>query len=54
MKKKLIIVLFTIIAFICAVSYLKKDAIFQRGNPLPYLWTASQLSEENTICGTVR
>ena len=48
MKKKLAVVLFTIIAFIFIVFYLKKDAIFQRGNPVPYLWAASQISEENT------
>lgn len=48
MKKKLAIGLFTIIVFISAVFYLKKDAIFQRGNPLPYLRAASQISEENT------
>ena len=48
MKKKLALGLFTIIVFISAVFYLKKDAIFQRGNPLQYLWAASQISEENT------
>lgn len=48
MKKKIAIGLFIIIVFIAAVFYLKKDAIFQRGNPLPYLWAASQISEENT------
>lgn len=48
MKKKLAVVLFTIIAFIFIVFYLKKDAIFQRGNPIPYLVAMTQISEENT------
>ena len=40
--------LFCILLIISAVFYLKKDAIFQRGNPVPYLVAMTQISEENT------
>ena len=48
LKKKIVIGLFYILLIISAVFYLKKDAIFQRGNPIPYLMAMTQISEENT------
>jgi len=48
LKKKIVIGLFCILLIISAVFYLKKDAIFQRGNPIPYLVAMTQISEENT------
>ena len=47
MKKKVAIICTVIIILLPAVVYLKRDAIFQRGNPIPYLTAAFQLSDEN-------
>lgn len=47
MKKKVAIICAVIFVFLAAVFYLKWDAIFQRGNPIPYLVAAAHLSEEN-------
>ena len=47
MKKKVAILCAVILVFLAAVFFLKWDAIFQRGNPIPYLTAAFQLSETN-------
>ena len=47
MKKKVVVLCAVILALLTAVIYLKKDAIFQRGNPIPYLTAAVRLSETN-------
>ena len=47
MKKKVAIVCAVILVFLVAVFFLKWDAIFQRGNPIPYLTAAFKLSETN-------
>ena len=53
MKKKGIILCVAIMVFIASLVILKWDAVFQRGNPLPYLAAAIKLSDENTFA-TVR
>ena len=47
MKKKIAILCAVILLLLVAVVFLKWDAIFQRGNPIPYLTAAIRLSEEN-------
>ena len=49
MKKKRIITICAVILVILAASafYLNRAAIFQRGNPIPYLISAVQISEKN-------
>ena len=49
LKKKRIITLCAVALVILAASafYLNRAAIFQRGNPIPYLISAVQISEEN-------
>ena len=47
MKKKVAIVGAVILIFLAAVLFLKWDAIFQRGNPIPYLTAVFKLSETN-------
>lgn len=47
MKKKVVVTCAVILAVLAAVVFLKKDAIFQRGNPIPYLTAAVQLSKSN-------
>lgn len=49
MKKKRIITICAVVLVILAVSafYLNRAAIFQRGNPIPYLTSAIQISEKN-------
>lgn len=50
MKKKGIFVLYAVIGIIMVFFVaLKWDAIFQRGNPIPYLISAIKLSDENTF-----
>lgn len=44
-KKKVIVICTLIISLLAAVVFLKWDAIFQRGNPIPYLTAAVRLSE---------
>lgn len=49
MKKKAVIILCSVIIVILAsLAALKWDAIFQRGNPIPYLAAAIKLSDNNT------
>lgn len=47
MKKKVFLLCAVILAILATVIFLKKDAIFQRGNPIPYLTAAVRLSETN-------
>lgn len=49
MKKKRIITICAVVLVILAASafYLNRAAIFQRGNPIPYLTAAVQISEKN-------
>ena len=47
MKKKAIVTCAVTLAILAAVVFLKKDAIFQRGNPIPYLTAVVHLSETN-------
>lgn len=49
MKKKRVITICAMVLLILAVSvfYLNRAAIFQRGNPIPYLISAVQISEKN-------
>ncbi|MBQ7898711.1 MAG: hypothetical protein IJ307_02555 [Bacteroidales bacterium] len=47
MKKKVYVLCAVILAILAAVVFLKKDEIFQRGNPIPYLNAVVQLSETN-------
>lgn len=47
MKKKVFSLCAVILAILATVVFLKKDAIFQRGNPIPYLIAAVRLSETN-------
>ena len=47
MKKKVIVTCAVILAILATVVFLKKDAIFQRGNPIPYLTAVVHLSETN-------
>ena len=49
MKKKRIITICAVVLMILAASafYLNRAAIFQRGNPIPYLISAIQISESN-------
>ena len=47
MKKKVFATCAVIIVILVAVVFLKKDAIFQRGNPIPYLTAVVHLSETN-------
>lgn len=49
MIKRKIILLFTVIGFLFSglIVYLNKDMVLQRGNPLPYLIAAVQISEKN-------
>lgn len=49
MKKKRIITICAVALVILAVSafYLNRTAILQRGNPIPYLISAVQISEKN-------
>ena len=49
MKKKGIILCVVIVFFIVSLLILKWDAVFQRGNPIPYLTAAMKLSDENTF-----
>lgn len=44
-KKIFITVLVALVIFAALVFYLNRDAIFQRGNPIPYLIAAVQISE---------
>lgn len=49
MKNKILLYTFILITgIILCMLLLKWDAIFQEGNPLPYLLAASKLSEERT------
>ena len=45
--KKIIVSCAIILAFLVSVLFLKRSAIFQRGNPIPYLTAAVKLSEAN-------
>ena len=47
MKKKIAILCAATFVLLAAVVFLKWDAIFQRGNPIPYLTAAVQLSKDN-------
>ena len=49
MKKKRVITICAVVLVILAASafYLNRAAIFQRGNPFPYLISAVQISEKN-------
>ena len=47
MKKKVFLLCAVILAILATVVFLKKDAIFQRGNPIPYLAAAVRISETN-------
>lgn len=47
MKKKVVVSCAVILAVLAAVFFLKKDAIFQRGNPIPYLTAAVRISKTN-------
>lgn len=47
MKKKVVVTCAVILAILATAVFLKKDAIFQRGNPIPYLTAAVRLSETN-------
>lgn len=50
MKKKSILVLCVVIGILLVFFVtLKWDAVFQRGNPVPYLAAAIKLSDENTF-----
>lgn len=48
MRKKRIITICTVILLLLMASmfYLNRSVIFQRGNPIPYLRAAAQISEE--------
>lgn len=49
MKKRKVLVLCTVaIILLCSFVALKWNAIFQRGNPIPYLAAAIKLSDNNT------
>lgn len=48
MKKKVVVLCAVILAILSTVVFFKKDAIFQRGNPIPYLTAAVRLSETNS------
>ena len=49
MKKKKIITICAValVIFTASAIYLNRDSIFQRGNPIPYLISAIQISEKN-------
>lgn len=49
MKRKSIIMICAILLVILTASafYLNRAAIFQRGNPIPYLISAVQISDKN-------
>lgn len=47
MKKKVVVTCTVILAILAVMIFLKKDAIFQRGNPIPYVTAAVRLSETN-------
>lgn len=51
MKKLKFFSICTIGVFVLLVSFVvsKRDSIFQRGNPMPYLAAAVRLSDENTF-----
>lgn len=49
MKKKSIILWIIITVFLVSLAVLKWDAVFQRGNPIPYLAAAIKLSDEHTF-----
>lgn len=49
MKKKSIILWIIITVFLVSLAVLKWDAVFQRGNPIPYLAAAIKLSDEHTL-----
>ena len=50
MKKKIILICSILVILITACFlYLKWDAIFQRGNPFPYLVAMTKLSEDNSF-----
>ena len=47
-KRKIVLICSLVLLGIVALCFLmKKDAIFQRGNPIPYLTAAVRLSGEN-------
>lgn len=47
-KRKIVLICSLVLLGIAALCFLmKKDAIFQRGNPIPYLTAAVRLSGEN-------
>jgi len=45
-RRKVLILCVAVIIFFGSLAALKWDAIFQRGNPIPYLAAAARLSEE--------
>ena len=47
MKEKVVVLCAVILAVLAVTVFLKKDAIFQRGNPIPYLSAAVRISETN-------
>ena len=48
MKKKMIMLcVLAMVVLVVLTAYMKRDAIFQRGNPVPYLIAVSQISEDN-------
>ena len=47
MKKKVVVLCTVILAILATAVFWKEDAIFQRGNPIPYLTAAVRLSETN-------
>ena len=48
MKRNRIIIIcaFAMLILCFVVLYSQRRAVFQRGNPIPYLWAAAQLSED--------
>ena len=50
MKKKALIIVFVVLAVLFTLfAALKWDAIFQRGNPIPYLSAAIKLTDDRTF-----
>lgn len=49
MKKHIVILCVLVAILMFSFVALKWDAIFQRGNPIPYLTAAMKLSDENTF-----
>lgn len=47
MKKKVVILCAVILVLLVVVVFLKRDAIFQRGNPIPYLTAVFHISKTN-------